>query len=153
MVTAIQGITRYVDLPPLWTLAFMAMAAMLSSVHAPYGDAVRTFGAITMVLSVLTMVWAVYHLCRADTAVMPGAEPRALVRLGPFRYSRNPIYVADVALLIGFALFCGQPVGAFLAIPLMAILTTRFIQPEERALTRRFDAMYLAYKAEIPRWL
>lgn len=153
MGVMVQSVTRYVDLPPVWTLLFMGAAAVLAQMHAPYHGALAVFGAILMVVAVAIMLWAVYHLRRADTAVMPGATPRALVRTGPYRHSRNPIYAADVVLLVGFALFCGQPAGALFALPLIVVLTQRFILPEERALDERFDTLFRAWKAEIPRWI
>ncbi|MEO1776280.1 MAG: isoprenylcysteine carboxylmethyltransferase family protein [Pseudomonadota bacterium] len=152
-MTAAMSVFRLLDLPPVWTLGFMAAAASLAQIDAPFGTSIQVSGTIIMIASVLVMLWAVYHLRRADTAVMPGAQPRALVRSGPYRFSRNPIYVADLTLLIGFAFFLGQPFGAVFALPLAAVLTTRFIRPEEAMLEHQFENIYLAWKAEIPRWL
>lgn len=143
----------WLDLPPVWTFGFMTAAGYMAKPEAPFGDSLRVPGAFVMALAVGLMLWAVLHLRRADTTVMPHAEPRTLVRTGPYRFSRNPIYLGDLGLLLGFALWTGQPLGALLVLPLGIVLHYRFIRPEERKLERHFDAVFRAWRAEIPRWI
>ncbi|MEO1471622.1 MAG: isoprenylcysteine carboxylmethyltransferase family protein [Pseudomonadota bacterium] len=148
-------VVRFVDLPPMWTIVAMAGCLLLSRYEAPFADSnyLRVSGGVVMAIALFVMLWAVRHLMRADTAVMPHSRPRTLVRSGPYKFSRNPIYVADLALVIGFAVACGQPLGALLALPLAVVLLQRFIRPEEAVLEREFEAQFRAWRAEIPRWL
>ncbi|MGF1552959.1 MAG: methyltransferase family protein [Paracoccaceae bacterium] len=143
----------WLDLPPVWTLGFMTAAGACARIDAPFDDTLRVPGVVVMLVALGLILWAVAHLRRAETTVMPHGEPRVLVRTGPYRFSRNPIYVGDLVLLFGFALWTGQPLGAVLALPLAAVLHRRFIVPEERRLEANFDAMFRAWRAEIPRWL
>jgi protein-S-isoprenylcysteine O-methyltransferase Ste14 len=72
---------------------------------------------------------------------------------GPFRFSRNPIYVSHVALIFGLGLFLGSPFTLLLT-PLLAIgLTKLAIEPEERHLLEKFGGDYRSYMARTRRWL
>ncbi len=80
-------------------------------------------------------------------------EPSVLVVDGPFRWTRNPMYLAGVVILLGSACVLGS-VTPFLVIPLFASLVQfRFIRVEERMLAERFGTDYLAYGARVRRWI
>lgn len=81
------------------------------------------------------------------------AEPSALVVDGPFRWTRNPMYLAGVAILLGAAFVLGS-LTPFLVAPLFALVVQgTFIRPEERILARRFGGEYEAYRARVRRWI
>jgi protein-S-isoprenylcysteine O-methyltransferase Ste14 len=96
--------------------------------------------------------WALLTLRRAGTTVLPNAGADRLVIDGPFRYRRNPIYMGDTLLLLGFAqlttnLWFAIFMPAFLvAVYFLAVL------PEERHLEERFGQAYLDYKESTRRW-
>ena len=72
---------------------------------------------------------------------------------GIFALSRNPIYVTDVLLLVAWALWLGSLVS-WTGPPLfVAIVTRRFILPEEAKLAASFGESYESYKAKVRRWL
>jgi protein-S-isoprenylcysteine O-methyltransferase Ste14 len=76
-----------------------------------------------------------------------------LLQSGPFRLSRNPLYVGLVALDAGLALLAGS-VWALLFVPVgIAALVWGAIRPEERYLAGKFGAEYEAYRARVRRWL
>ena len=80
-------------------------------------------------------------------------EPSVLVVDGPFRRTRNPMYLAGVVILLGSACVLGY-VTPFLVIPLFASLVQMgFIRVEERMLAERFGTDYLAYRARVRRWI
>lgn len=83
----------------------------------------------------------------------PVAPPTALVAAGPYRWTRNPMYVGVVGMLLGEAL-------ALWSVPLLihalCTWTAMFLFVllyEEPALTRRFGDSYLAYRRSVPRWI
>ncbi len=83
----------------------------------------------------------------------PDRAVSSLVTNGPFRFSRNPIYVGNVALVAGLGLVLAAPAILLLA-PVMAVALKRLaIEPEERHLARRFGRDYEAYVARTRRWL
>ena len=87
------------------------------------------------------------------TAVLPGGATRTVVDHGPFRFSRNPLYVGLIALDIGLALLWPSA-WALLLIPLgIALLFRGAIAPEERSLSARFGANYDTYRRKVRRWL
>ncbi len=92
---------------------------------------------------------------RIGTTVNP-MHPQAtrhLVTDGLHRYSRNPMYLGQLLLLIAWAIFLGN--GLAMAFPaLFGLYITRFqILPEERALAARFGDTYATYRREVRRWL
>ena len=91
-------------------------------------------------------------LKRAGTNVRPDRPTTALVTSGPFRYTRNPAYVAATMLYIGAALGARSvPALTFLPIALV-VLERGVVEREERYLERRFSDAYRAYKGTVPRW-
>ncbi|MDX2259788.1 MAG: isoprenylcysteine carboxylmethyltransferase family protein [Hyphomicrobiaceae bacterium] len=80
------------------------------------------------------------------------APPSELVTTGPFRFSRNPIYLAFLLPIAGLAYYDGLVAFVTAAI-YVASMTAFVIGHEERHLERQFGAEYLAYRARVPRWL
>ncbi|GMG82217.1 isoprenylcysteine carboxylmethyltransferase family protein [Paralimibaculum aggregatum] len=141
------------DLPPVWLLGFMAAAWGVARLSAPLGGWAVWPGVALVAAGLALAVWAALEMRRRGTTVMPHAMPDALVASGPFRLSRNPIYLADLAVLAGWSLALGSPHGVLLAWPLALVLEARFIRPEEARLAARFGAGFAAYRARVRRWL
>ena len=72
---------------------------------------------------------------------------------GPYRLSRNPIYLALLALLVGYVLRLGSLGPVILPFAYYIVLTRRFIEPEEAGLRRLFGAEAHAYLESTRRWL
>ena len=90
---------------------------------------------------------------KRGTAIKPFQVSSVLVTSGPFRFSRNPIYLGMVLILLGTSILLGTATPPIL-IPLFVILITqRFIRPEEAMLEQRFGSEYLAYRARVRRWI
>lgn len=90
---------------------------------------------------------------RLGTTIKPFEVSTVLATTGPFRLSRNPMYLGMMILLCGVAIAMGS-LTPVLVIPVFGILITRtFIVHEERGLERRFGEQYLEYKRRVRRWL
>lgn len=101
------------------------------------------------------LLWAAATLWRARTTLNPIDPARAerLVTHGPFAHSRNPIYLGDALLLLGWALWLGDGM-ALLGLAGFVLWIDRLqIAAEERALTQRFGDSYRQYCARVRRWL
>lgn len=144
---------RYLDLPPVWLAAHMALAWGMAEVWAPLGTALLWPGRALIVAALLVMVWAAVTMRRHRTTLMPGAAPDALVTGGPFRWSRNPIYLADLVILAGWCLSLGTVAGLLLLIPLHRVLTRRFVEPEERRLAAAFPEAFRTFATSTRRWV
>jgi protein-S-isoprenylcysteine O-methyltransferase Ste14 len=85
---------------------------------------------------------------------VPGNKPAtAIVRTGPYRFSRNPIYLAFFALHLGLAIWVNSLWLVATLVATLAIIAIVVVPREERYLTGRFGADYLEYKASVRRWL
>lgn len=144
---------RRLNVPPLWLGLFVALAWGIAQVSAPLGSRVAWAGWGLVGLSAGLMVWAVLAFRRARTTIMPHEAPSALVETGPYRYSRNPIYLADLMILAGAALILGAPLALVLLVPFQQVLLRLFILPEEALLERQLGPAYRAYKGRVRRWI
>jgi protein-S-isoprenylcysteine O-methyltransferase Ste14 len=92
------------------------------------------------------MAWAALTLRRARTTILPNARVSALVTDGPFRYRRNPIYLAEMLILLGLAELI-RNLWLVLLTPMFGLLIWWLaIRPEERHLEARFGEAYREYK-------
>lgn len=106
-----------------------------------------------VVAGVLGLLWAAATMWRGGTTVNPYKSAVSLTMDGPFRYSRNPIYVADVLLYGGLALVFDW-LWALALLPLVLIaMHFHVIVREERHLERKFGEDYLRYKRNVRRWV
>ena len=81
------------------------------------------------------------------------AGPKHLVTTGPFRFSRNPIYVAMLVIIAGWALFyASRALGLYLAV-MIALFHIRTLAGEEPRLAREFGQAWDDYRARVRRWL
>ncbi|MEM9359190.1 MAG: isoprenylcysteine carboxylmethyltransferase family protein [Pseudomonadota bacterium] len=102
---------------------------------------------------VILMTWAVWTLRQCKTTVMPNQAAQALVTSGPYWRFRNPIYIADVMLLLGLAELT-KNIWFVIGAAIFAVLVTWLaILPEERHLEARFGDDYREYKQRSRRWL
>ena len=107
------------------------------------------------VVAVLIIGVAVLGFLHAGTTIDPRHPKKAntLVTSGLYRFSRNPMYLADLLLLVAWALKLGNW-AAWLPVPLFVWWMNRFqIRVEEAALISRFGDAYVAYCRKVRRWL
>jgi protein-S-isoprenylcysteine O-methyltransferase Ste14 len=97
--------------------------------------------------------WSNVVLARSESG--PVQTPAALAVTGPFRFVRNPIYLAGIALLAGIGLLYAPWRAADLAMPavLLVFFHLRVVRVEEPTLRNRFGAAYDDYCRRVPRWL
>jgi protein-S-isoprenylcysteine O-methyltransferase Ste14 len=110
-------------------------------------------GIVLIVLGISIAAAASGAFRKAGTPVVPFEKSTALVTGGPYRFTRNPMYLGLIVLVIGAGMFLGS-IGALIPIPFFIwVITSRFIRGEERFLEDIFGAEYLAYKRSVRRWL
>jgi protein-S-isoprenylcysteine O-methyltransferase Ste14 len=143
--------------PPLIYLAAIAGGLALHWAWPrpmPAGAAVRPFLGGALVMASLLLFGLSVRRFRAAGTPVPARKPTtAIVRTGPYRFSRNPIYLAFSLLQLGIAIWVGSWwLVATLAVAL-AIIHYVVVPREERYLEARFGAEYRDYKAAVRRWL
>jgi protein-S-isoprenylcysteine O-methyltransferase Ste14 len=110
-------------------------------------------GSVLVVVAVVVFSYAVRTFRAAGTPV-PGNKPTTvLVRTGPYRFSRNPIYLAFAIFQLGIASWVNSVWLIATLIAAVALMASVVIPREERYLERRFGADYLDYKRSVRRWL
>jgi protein-S-isoprenylcysteine O-methyltransferase Ste14 len=98
-------------------------------------------------------VWASGKFSRLGTPIHPFQRSTRLLTDGLYRYTRNPMYVGMMLILVGLSLILGT-LGTVLVIPVFAWLIERnFIVVEERALEQAFGERYREYRRRVRRWL
>ena len=143
-------------LPPVWVL--LGGLGMLALHHGfPAAPVVpepwNWLGLVPVAIGVTLALSGARLFRRAGTAIEPWGTPSALVVEGPYRFSRNPMYLGLALSLLGLAVWLGT-LTPFLVIPLFVwLITVLFIRPEEQRLEDRFGSRYLAYKARVHRWV
>ena len=146
----------HVLVPPVYFLVALALMGFFHRVapgavliHEPY----RYGGIVLAALALALILWALLLFGRARTAILPYGQPTALVTAGPYRVTRNPMYLGMAGILLGAAVFMGS-ITPFVVIPaFMALISERFILNEEAKLEAAFGAEFLQYKARVRRWL
>ncbi len=112
------------------------------------------FAGVVLLLAGLILARAAQAaLRRAGTNVRPDQPTTAIVRDGPFRYSRNPLYLATTLLYAGMALIIPALWTLLLLVPLLVVLQVGVISREENYLEAKFGADYRSYRATVRRWL
>lgn len=108
-------------------------------------------GVIGMSLGVM----GVTQFRKAQTTPNPQALEKvsSLVTSGIYRYSRNPMYLGLVLILLGWAFYLSHFLS-FVLLPVFILYMTRFqIQPEEQMMARKFGKTYQAYLNKVRRWI
>ena len=97
--------------------------------------------------------WALVLMARHRTALLPGGATRTLLDRGPFRWSRNPLYLGLIAFDVALALFWPSFWALILTPAGILALWWGAITPEERYLGEKFGVEYTEYRARVRRWL
>lgn len=104
-------------------------------------------------VATVILLWSFYHFVRARTVINPYRSVRTLVAHGPYRYSRNPMYVSLLLFHAGYA-FNNYNLWILLTLP-PAMLLIRYgvIAREEAYLREKFGESYRRYQASVRRWI
>ncbi|AMO25200.1 isoprenylcysteine carboxylmethyltransferase family protein [Ramlibacter solisilvae] len=110
-------------------------------------------GVFAVLVAVALFVSAVRTFRSAGTPVPGNLPTTAIVRTGPYRWSRNPIYLAFSLLQLGIAVWVNSLWLLITLVPAVVLMSLVVIPREERYLEARFPSDYLAYKSSVRRWL
>jgi protein-S-isoprenylcysteine O-methyltransferase Ste14 len=110
-------------------------------------------GIVFIILAPTLALSALRKMKAAGTNVHPSEPALALVRGGPFRFTRNPMYLALCLLQVALGFFLNDLITILFVVPLAVIFHYGVILREERYLTAKFGEPYLQYKREVRRWI
>jgi protein-S-isoprenylcysteine O-methyltransferase Ste14 len=143
-------------IPPKVFNAFLVLAVILHFVlpikmvvFGPY----KFLGLLLLFIGSGLNVWSASHLSGKDTTSDFHEAPSALVVDGPFRISRNPIYLSGVVITLSLAVLLGSLITFVFPAVMWLVLNQFHIPAEEGVLAQTFGEEYLEYKRQVRRWI
>jgi protein-S-isoprenylcysteine O-methyltransferase Ste14 len=110
-------------------------------------------GLIVVALAAAVLVWILaLAIPQTPERVKLGLTPPYLMMRGPYRLTRNPMYVAELGLWLGWAIFFGSLLVVIGLLVLWSVVALIILPREERSLETEFGQTYLQYKSTVPRW-
>src|SRR5262245_25907570 len=142
--------------PPVYVLVGIVLMVVLNSfapiarwLHAPW----RYIGIVVIAMGFFLALVSLNLFRRSGTPPRPGMKATALVTAGPFRRTRNPMYLGLITILVGVAILVGS-FSPLIVIPIVVwIIHSQFVRREEKWMEEWFGEAYLEYKKRTPRWL
>lgn len=143
--------------PPLgWGLAVIAGLALNWLVPLPLLPAdlpTGWLGAVVFVLALALVAWAIVTITRAGSNVPTNLPTTTIVESGPYRFTRNPIYLGMLLGLIGLAIAFDNLWLLLMLVPFALVIRYGVVAREEAYLERRFGDVYRDYRSRVRRWL
>ncbi len=142
--------------PPLIYAGSFVLALLLENIF-PISILPKTIGRSAALLCiaiwVILSIWSISLFRRARTSFVPIKPATALVVSGPYRFTRNPMYLGFAFLYLGLASLFALFWGLILLPVMIAVIQSYVIAREEQYLERKFGEEYLRYKARVRRWM
>lgn len=142
--------------PPILLIAAIAAGILLDRViNLPLatGFPGAAVGVVLIAVALSLDVWASLSFRRARTTILPHHGTDVLVTDGPFRLTRNPIYVGNILILVAIGLIANSVWPLVLA-PLLALAIQKLaIEREEAHLSAKFGPAWDRYADEVRRWV
>ena len=142
--------------PPLVFLGYLIGALILNwavPFPTPWTFVLRIVGGVMVIPGFLLAGSSFSQMIRAHTSPDPHQPVTALVTDGPYRFTRNPIYVGFFLVYLGFTLLAGTLWGVIASPFLLLTITQSVIRPEEYYLEVKFKEQYTGYKSRVRRWI
>ncbi|SOH95404.1 Protein-S-isoprenylcysteine O-methyltransferase Ste14 [Monaibacterium marinum] len=119
----------------------------------PAGDVQQAVGIAILALALALGLWGVVVFKRAGTNVSPHTPALLIVSSGPYRFSRNPMYIAIELVQLGLGLAVSMEWSIIIAPLALIALHYGVVLREEAYLTEKFGDQYTEYKQQTRRWL
>lgn len=147
-----------VPVPWVFVLTYLIGAGLEQVWPMPLGGEVSdrlTFsvGAVVFAVGAVIAGWGLITFRKVGTTTVPGQSSSRLVTWGPYRFSRNPMYVGLATAYLGEAFLIRQIWPAVLLPIVLAYVNWAVIPVEQARLTEAFGAEYAAYRLRVRRWL
>ncbi len=143
--------------PPLaWGLAVIAGLALNWLVPLPFLPAnlpAGWLGAMVFALALALVAWGIVTITRAGSNVPTNRPTTTIVESGPYRFTRNPIYLGMFLGLIGLAIAFDTLWLPMMLVPFAIVIRYGVVAREEAYLERKFGADYRGYRSRVRRWL
>src|SRR5262245_55589187 len=143
--------------PPIaWALAVLAGLALQWIVAVPFMPAAVPagwIGGVVVVAALPLFAWAIVTITRAGSNVPTNRPTTAIVETGPYRFTRNPIYLGRCPGLVGLAIALDNLWLLGTLVPFALVIRYGVVVSEEAYLERKFGDAYRHYRTRVRRWL
>jgi len=145
--------------PPALFLGAILLGCLLSWI-VPLGPGLGSAnmralaaGGMLALVGLALFVVSVREFRRVGISVVPGEPSTALLESGPYRYTRNPIYISFTIFYFGLAIMLTSAWMLVLLVPVLIVLQRGVVEREEAYLASKFGEAYRKYQSRVPRWL
>jgi len=142
-------------IPPL--IFLVALAIIIALGRMPGAEFIappwQLSGIAFIALGLSLAVWGRLEFHRAGTSVRPTEQPTTMVATGPFRFTRNPMYLGMSIVLLGVAVLFGKLIPLLIPFLFAWVISVRFIRHEEERLIGLFGDAYEEYMHRVRRWI
>lgn len=122
--------------------------------HTLFFDGFRhPFGWVSILIGIVLFGWASKQFVGATTYIKVSKPAVTLITQGPYKFSRNPMYIAAMMVYAGLAIAFGKSTTLVLLIPCLAVLHFGVIIREEDYLQAKFGDKYSRYQNKVRRWI
>ena len=142
--------------PPIVAMAFIILGLIMGYLVpalAGMPPIAKNIGLGLTFIGFLCGVGAFLEFRKARTTLDPHGSVKALVKSGIYRFTRNPIYLGFLLMVVGFPLAYGTLWGVIVAPVFMGTLSRLVIEKEEAYLEKKFKEEYTNYKSSVRRWI
>jgi len=142
--------------PPTHLLTYIVISIVLHFLY-PLHQLIRIpyslLGIMLIAAGVILNIWADRIFKKQKTTVKPYEKPNALIKSGPYRLSRNPMYLGMVLILFGVSFILGSVMSFIGPIFFIIAMERVFIPEEEKTMKENFGDDYLLYKRKVRKWI
>ena len=137
-----------------FTLLFLSWLAnyLFPQFRFIYGT-YRYIGILGFVFGLSITFSAFYVFKKSKTPIMPGQKPTFMVAAGPYKFTRNPMYLGVTIALLGATIFFGNLLSLLSPIIFFFIINYYFVPMEEKLMEELFGKKYIEYKKKVRRWI
>ena len=148
------GVVALIRPPIVYFVAIMASLGLeVGWSTPPLPRVLALLGVVVVLLAVTLFALSIRELRAARTTFRTRQPTTTIVMTGPYRLSRNPIYLAFTLLQLGIGLWRNSAWVLGLLVPAFVLVSFGTVAREERYLEEKFGDEYRRYKADVPRWL
>jgi protein-S-isoprenylcysteine O-methyltransferase Ste14 len=157
-----RTVSRLTALVIVWALAVplahgvvpsaISLLSRRAGCDSPGPGVWNLLGLVPVALGIAGLAWIMVVTAVESPRRIELRSAAFLMTRGPYALSRNPMYVSELTLWLGWAMFYGS-VGVLIGFVILLVTLVASVPYEERVLDARFGDAYRAYKSAVPRWL
>ncbi len=112
----------------------------------------KWIGVILILIATIIIAFSRREFIKANTSIRPDRSTTTLIRTGPYKISRNPLYISLSLFHVAISIVLNNFWVLFMAIPAIVMIVLGVITKEEKYLEKKFGQQYLDYKSSVRRW-